>query len=76
MSIARTLKLSRLREEIDGEKDGEEEGNRKRNTRNTCTQREKRGRYKEREWNLHFFNLIVSVYSFKILYTDSFTFPF
>lgn len=52
MSIARTLKLSRLREEIDGEKDGEEEGNRKRNTRNTCTQREKRVDT-EREWNLY-----------------------
>ena len=76
MSIARTLKLSRLREEIDGEKDGEEEGNRKRNTRNTCTQREKRGRYKERECNLYFFNLIVSVLSFKILYIDLFNFLF
>ena len=35
----------------------------------------KEGRYRER-MELVRFNLIVSVYSFKILYTDSFTFPF
>lgn len=54
MSIARTLKLSRLREEIDGEEEGEEEENRKTNTVNTCIEREKRVRYKERECNVLF----------------------
>jgi hypothetical protein len=47
MSIARTLKLSRLREEIDGEEEGEEEGNRQ--TQETHAHREKRGVDTKRE---------------------------